>query len=164
MPLSSTFVDQLRSILGPEQIDSAPAYLQHNSRDCYWYSPILKPLLDDKAAELIVRPRTVEQLVQVVALDSAQVIEGFSFGRAYEIRGPDMARFQTHSSVPDQDSVSPHPQQAHQPTVVRIALCDVAGVGSAWLIKRDAPVPASGKIRIDIGAVWVTLHRAVAEV
>ena len=72
MPLSSTFVDQLRSILGPEQIDSAPAYLQHNSRDCYWYSPILKPLLDDKAAELIVRPRTVEQLVQVVAAAVAE--------------------------------------------------------------------------------------------
>ncbi len=72
MPLSSTFVDQLRSILGPEQIDSAPPYLQHNSRDCYWYSPILKPLLDDKAAELIVRPRTVEQLVQVVAAAVAE--------------------------------------------------------------------------------------------
>ena len=72
MPVSSTFVDQLRSILGPEQIDSAPASLQHNSRDYYWYSPILKPLLDDKAAELIVRPRTVEELVQVVAAAVAE--------------------------------------------------------------------------------------------
>lgn len=67
MPLSPGFVEHLHSIVGPEQVVTSPASLQHNSRDYYWYSPILKPLLDDKAAELIVRPRSVEELVAVVA-------------------------------------------------------------------------------------------------
>jgi len=70
--LSPAFVDYLRSVVGDEQIVSAPARLQHDSRDYYWFSPILKPLLDDKAAELIVRPQSVEQLVAVVVAAVAE--------------------------------------------------------------------------------------------
>ncbi|MBI3960352.1 MAG: FAD-binding oxidoreductase [Chloroflexi bacterium] len=72
MTLSPVFVDRLRSIVGPEQLVTAPARLQHDSRDYYWFSPVLKPLLDDKAAELIVRPQSVEQLVAVVAAAAAE--------------------------------------------------------------------------------------------
>lgn len=74
MSLSPAFVERLRSIVGDEQIVSAPARLQHDSRDYYWYSPILKPLLDDKAADLIVRPHSVEELMEVVAATVRQRI------------------------------------------------------------------------------------------
>ena len=67
MTLSATFVEKLRSIVGPEQVVTSPARLQHDSRDYYWFSPVLKPLLDDKAAEVIARPRTVDELMAVIA-------------------------------------------------------------------------------------------------
>jgi FAD/FMN-containing dehydrogenase len=51
---------------GIEQIDQ-PVLLRQRSRDYYWYSPILKRELDGKAAELIVVPRTVDEVVRVAA-------------------------------------------------------------------------------------------------
>jgi len=64
---SFSFLERLHAIVGPEQVVTTPARLQHDSRDYYWYSPILKPLLDNKTADIIVRPQRVEQLVEVVA-------------------------------------------------------------------------------------------------
>ena len=51
---------------GLELIDH-PVQLRLRSRDFYWYSPILKSELDGKAADLIVVPRTVEEVVRVAA-------------------------------------------------------------------------------------------------
>jgi FAD/FMN-containing dehydrogenase len=51
---------------GLELIDH-PVQLRLRSRDFYWYSPILKAELDGKAADLIVVPRTVEEVVRVAA-------------------------------------------------------------------------------------------------
>src|SRR5476651_2383967 len=51
---------------GIEQIDQ-PVVLRQRSRDYYWYSPILKRELDGKAAELIVVPRTIDEVVRVAA-------------------------------------------------------------------------------------------------
>ncbi len=67
MTLSPAFVEKLHSIVGPEQVVTSPTRLQHDSRDYYWFSPVLKPMLDDKAAEVIVRPQNIEQLVAVIA-------------------------------------------------------------------------------------------------
>ena len=51
---------------GLELIDH-PVQLRLRSRDFYWYSPILKAELDGKAADLIVVPRTVDDVVRVAA-------------------------------------------------------------------------------------------------
>jgi FAD/FMN-containing dehydrogenase len=51
---------------GLELIDH-PVQLRLRSRDFYWYSPILKAELDGKAADLIVVPRTVDEVVRVAA-------------------------------------------------------------------------------------------------
>jgi FAD/FMN-containing dehydrogenase len=51
---------------GLELIDH-PVQLRLRSRDFYWYSPILKAELDGKAADLIVVPRTVDEVVRVTA-------------------------------------------------------------------------------------------------
>jgi FAD/FMN-containing dehydrogenase len=51
---------------GIEQIDQ-PVLLRQRSRDYYWYSPILKRELDGKAADLIVVPRDVDEVVRIAA-------------------------------------------------------------------------------------------------
>jgi FAD/FMN-containing dehydrogenase len=51
---------------GLELVDT-PALLRQRSRDFYWYSPILKRELDGKAADLIVVPHTVDEVVRVAA-------------------------------------------------------------------------------------------------
>ncbi len=65
--LSQSFLSDLRAIVGDEHAVDDAKVLQNGSRDCYWFSPVLKPLLDDKAADVIVRPGTVDELKQVVA-------------------------------------------------------------------------------------------------
>lgn len=67
MSIPPAFVQEVAAIVGDEQIVTASAQLQHNSRDYYWYSPILKPQLDEKVAEIIVRPRSLDELVGVIA-------------------------------------------------------------------------------------------------
>ena len=54
------------ALAGLELIDQ-PALLRLKSRDFYWYSPILKRQLDGKRAELIVVPRTIDEVVQAAA-------------------------------------------------------------------------------------------------
>jgi FAD/FMN-containing dehydrogenase len=51
---------------GLELVDH-PVQLRLRSRDFYWYSPILKRELDGKAADLIVVPHTIEEVVRVAA-------------------------------------------------------------------------------------------------
>jgi FAD/FMN-containing dehydrogenase len=51
---------------GLELIDT-PVLLRQRSRDFYWYSPILKRELDGKAADLIVVPRSIGEVVRVAA-------------------------------------------------------------------------------------------------
>ena len=38
------------------------------SRDFHWFSPVLKPQLEEKFAELAVRPRDEQELTAVVAI------------------------------------------------------------------------------------------------
>jgi FAD/FMN-containing dehydrogenase len=51
---------------GLELIDD-PALLRQKSRDFYWYSPILKRQLDGKTADLIVVPRSIDEVVHTSA-------------------------------------------------------------------------------------------------
>lgn len=53
-------VGEERVLLGPEQVDKL-------SKDYYWYSPVLEPLLRDKRADGIVVPNAEEQVAQVLA-------------------------------------------------------------------------------------------------
>jgi FAD/FMN-containing dehydrogenase len=56
-----------RAVLDGLELIDHPVQLRLRSRDFYWYSPILKAELDGKAADLIVVPRTVDEVVRVAA-------------------------------------------------------------------------------------------------
>jgi FAD/FMN-containing dehydrogenase len=56
-----------RAALGDIPIEDHPKLVQQKSRDHYWYSPILKAQLDQVTADLVVMPRSVEDVVTILA-------------------------------------------------------------------------------------------------
>jgi FAD/FMN-containing dehydrogenase len=65
--LTGTRLDGLRADLAGIALADDAATLKLKSRDFFWFSPILKPLLDDKRAELVVMPKTKDEVVRVAA-------------------------------------------------------------------------------------------------
>ena len=51
----------------PEHVLTSPPVVQRLSRDFYWYSPVLKKLLDDKQADAVVQPVSTDEIVRVLA-------------------------------------------------------------------------------------------------
>jgi FAD/FMN-containing dehydrogenase len=67
--LATSLATSLAALLGdPARVITNPAIVARLSRDFYWYSPILKPLLEDKVAEVVVQPITVEEIQAVLRL------------------------------------------------------------------------------------------------
>ncbi|WP_263378620.1 FAD-binding oxidoreductase [Granulicella paludicola] len=63
----------LGQILGDaSRVLTQPQVLERLSRDFYWYSPILKPLLDDKRADVVVQPVSVHEICAVMRYCYAQ--------------------------------------------------------------------------------------------
>ena len=50
----------------PERVITNAQTVQRLSKDFYWYSPVLRPLLEDKVAEAVVQPVSTEQVVKVL--------------------------------------------------------------------------------------------------
>jgi FAD/FMN-containing dehydrogenase len=55
----------LRAALAGIEVIDDPAQVKLKSRDFYWYSPILKPLLRDKSADLVLIPRDEAEVVRI---------------------------------------------------------------------------------------------------
>jgi FAD/FMN-containing dehydrogenase len=61
------FVAEMRTLLGTANVVEGGESLEALSKDFYWYSPVLKRLLDDKVAGLAVRVGSVAELRAVLA-------------------------------------------------------------------------------------------------
>jgi len=73
--VSEKLVAELSQLVAdPARVLSAPAVLDRLSHDFYWYSPILKPLLVDKKADVVVQPVNVDEVLAIAR-----------FSRQYEI-------------------------------------------------------------------------------
>ncbi len=59
-------VTAFRAELGDIPVEDHPRIVQQKSRDHYWYSPILKAQLDNVTADIVVSPRTQEEVVTVL--------------------------------------------------------------------------------------------------
>jgi FAD/FMN-containing dehydrogenase len=57
----------LKSRLGTIRFDENAAILKQKSRDFYWYSPILKRQLDAVIADIMVTPKTLEELIHLLS-------------------------------------------------------------------------------------------------
>jgi FAD/FMN-containing dehydrogenase len=59
-------VAAFRAELGDIPAQDHPRLVQQKSRDHYWYSPILKAQLEHVSAELVVAPRTQDEVRTVL--------------------------------------------------------------------------------------------------
>ncbi|MGV3489756.1 MAG: FAD-binding oxidoreductase, partial [Devosia sp.] len=59
-------IQSFRAALGDIPVQDNPRIVQQKSRDHYWYSPRLKQQLEGVTAELVVSPRTVDEVVIVL--------------------------------------------------------------------------------------------------
>ncbi len=58
---------RLKSVAGDKAVMTDPRVLAVMSQDHYWFSPVLKPQLQDKLADVIVQPDSVTALKDVIA-------------------------------------------------------------------------------------------------
>jgi FAD/FMN-containing dehydrogenase len=58
---------ELRALIGAANLIESGDSLETLSKDFYWYSPILKAKLEDKRADMVARPGTMDELRAVVA-------------------------------------------------------------------------------------------------
>ncbi len=61
------FLDQAASIVGHDHLKTDPRILQSGSRDCFHFSPVLTPQLEDCRAEAIAFPATEKELAELMA-------------------------------------------------------------------------------------------------
>jgi FAD/FMN-containing dehydrogenase len=60
----SELASGLSEVIGdPSRILTQPQIVERLSRDFYWYSPILKAQLDDKRADIVVQPISLDEIV-----------------------------------------------------------------------------------------------------
>lgn len=71
--MNKTHIQSLKSMFGKAVI-SDPKVLKVMSQDHYWFSPILKPQLEHKLADVMVQPTSVEDLQAVIAYAFAEDI------------------------------------------------------------------------------------------
>ncbi|MGV8833346.1 MAG: FAD-binding oxidoreductase [Devosia sp.] len=60
-------MSDFRAELGDIPVDDHPRIVQQRSRDHYWYSPVLKAKLDHVTAEIVVSPRSNDEVKTVLA-------------------------------------------------------------------------------------------------
>ena len=66
--ISDEIIEAFEDICGVEYIETEPEKVDKLSKDFYWYSPVLKPLLENKTAGVAVIPQDLKQLKATVAV------------------------------------------------------------------------------------------------
>ena len=56
----------LSQIVDPSRVLTAPAVLERLSHDFYWYSPVLRPKLASKSADVAVQPASVDEIQAIL--------------------------------------------------------------------------------------------------
>jgi hypothetical protein len=86
---------ELEQVLGdPSRVLTQPQVVERLSRDFYWYSPVLKAMLDDKRADVIVQPVSISEICDVLrycyAHDVPVTVRGAgtgNYGQAIPLQG-----------------------------------------------------------------------------
>jgi FAD/FMN-containing dehydrogenase len=70
--MSDLATDLIEFVGDAARVLTNPQLVERLSKDFYWYSPVLKPLLDDKRADVVVQPLSVDEMVAVMRYAYAQ--------------------------------------------------------------------------------------------
>ncbi|MEM7567714.1 MAG: FAD-binding protein, partial [Pseudomonadota bacterium] len=60
-------ISAFKSALGDIRTEEHPKLVQQKSRDFYWYSPVLKRQLEDVTGDIVVSPKTEDEVIAAVA-------------------------------------------------------------------------------------------------
>jgi len=71
---SPTLIAQFRQDIGSVMSSTDERQLRQKSRDFYWYSPVLTPQLEKCRADVVVEPRSEEEIVSVAAAAARHAI------------------------------------------------------------------------------------------
>ena len=72
--LAAVAAELSKVVADPSRVLTAPAVLDRLSHDFYWYSPVLRPLLVDKIAEVAVQPISVDEVIaRIEEVEAGQV-------------------------------------------------------------------------------------------
>jgi len=66
--MTAALASRLAEVLPPGRVITDASERLRLSRDFYWYSPLLKAQLDDKVADVVVQPRSREEVLAVAQL------------------------------------------------------------------------------------------------
>ncbi|MHB1023820.1 MAG: FAD-binding oxidoreductase [Acidobacteriaceae bacterium] len=73
--MSQTLAESLLSLLGDaDRVITQPQTVERLSKDFYWYSPVLRALLDEKVADVVVQPVSVSEVQKILAFCHAQEV------------------------------------------------------------------------------------------
>jgi FAD/FMN-containing dehydrogenase len=68
-------IEALKTLLGDsDKVLTTSSVVERLSKDFYWYSPVLKPMLDGRCAEAVVQPLKTSEVVEVLRYCYAQDI------------------------------------------------------------------------------------------
>src|SRR5262245_26220936 len=70
--MSMTDIARLKSALEGIRIEDNPAIVKQKSRDFFWYSPVLKRQLDHVTADLVVSPKTEDEVIRILRVCYAE--------------------------------------------------------------------------------------------
>jgi hypothetical protein len=71
--MGQTLAESLLSLLGDaDRVITRPQAVERLSKDFYWYSPVLRQLLDGKTADVVAQPVSVAEVRKILALCHAQ--------------------------------------------------------------------------------------------
>jgi FAD binding domain len=122
----------------PARVSTVPQVVERLSRDFYWYSPVLRKLLDGKIADIVVHALTVEEIQDVLrycyANDIPMTARGAgtgNYGQAVPLYGGvvlDLSRMDQIESI-GQDGVA-----ICQPGV-RLAVLEAEARRSGWELR-----------------------------
>ena len=59
-------IEAAKAALSHLDLDEDPESIRNNSRDFFWYSPVLKKRLDHVTGDFVVSPRSEEEVIEVV--------------------------------------------------------------------------------------------------
>ena len=126
---SPQLLEELSAIVGAENLKSEEKVTRPASKDCYHFSPVLIPQLEDCHAEAIVYPATEEELIAIIKACVAAKVPITPRGGGTGNYG---------QGVPMQGGIMVNTRRMNQVFTLNSEIAHVAAGVNLWTIERDS--------------------------
>ncbi|HUY82521.1 MAG TPA: FAD-binding oxidoreductase [Acidobacteriaceae bacterium] len=59
-------IEDIKSMVGDDQVITTPSTVERLSKDFYWYSPVLKPALENRRGEVVAQPLNTNEVAAIL--------------------------------------------------------------------------------------------------